>query len=285
MSAYLEREGVDVARTRTAYDEMAQLNAQYGELATDVGLAAGGALPPPFGTAADLASLGRSLWKGDWGGALLDVVGLVPILGDGAKAGKIAKRLDDLRRAIDTAATGLRRAFTRTNAAAGKYWDDVVKANREAYEQALRNCDGSRACREAAAAKKGPQYEQTPVSGDRGEWVSGERGDGVFQPADPSKPPIAYRNGFPDLSPHAQHSVDIPMRGNHSTDFTKADQAVRDRLGDPDWRRPEGYTWHHKENGTTMELVPQDIHSTAKGGYATHSGGASLYKGQHAEGF
>jgi hypothetical protein len=23
---------------------------------------------------------------------------------------------------------------------------------------------------------------------------------------------------------------------------------------------PEGYTWHHHQDGTTMQLVPRDIH-------------------------
>ena len=285
MSEYLARDGVDMAQTRTAYGELSQLNAKYGELATDAALAAGGALPPPAGTVADVASLGRSLWKGDWGGALFDVVGFVPLIGDAAKGTKITNRLNDLRRSVDALTTGMRRAFTKTNDAAARYWDDAVRANRQAYEEALQACNGTRACREAAAAKKGPQYENTPVSGDKGEWVSGERGDGIFRPSDPSKPTITYRNGFPDLSPHATQRVDIPMRGNHSTDFTQADQAVRDQLGDPNWRRPEGYTWHHNQNGTTMELVPQSIHSTSKGGYATHTGGASLYSGSHAEGF
>lgn len=53
MSRYLQDEGVNVATTRTAYDELRQLNSQYGELAADVGLAGASMLPPPAGTAAD----------------------------------------------------------------------------------------------------------------------------------------------------------------------------------------------------------------------------------------
>lgn len=40
---------------------------------------------------------------------------------------------------------------------------------------------------------------------------------------------------------------------------------------------PSGYVWHHVEDMQTMILVPQDIHSVAKGGMA-HTGGASLIK-------
>jgi A nuclease of the HNH/ENDO VII superfamily with conserved WHH len=34
-------------------------------------------------------------------------------------------------------------------------------------------------------------------------------------------------------------------------------------------KTPEGYTWHHVEDGWTMELVPQDLHDVVK-----HTGGA-----------
>ena len=40
---------------------------------------------------------------------------------------------------------------------------------------------------------------------------------------------------------------------------------------------PEGYVWHHCEDMQTMILVPQDVHSVAKGG-EWHDGGAALIK-------
>ncbi|MBM7069277.1 HNH endonuclease [Actibacterium sp. 188UL27-1] len=285
MSGYLRNEGVDVNTTRTAYDELGQLNQKYGELATDAALAAGGALPPPAGTAADIASLGRSIWKGDWGGALFDVVGIVPLGGDAIKAGRIANKLNDFRRALDTATTGMRRAFQSTKDAAAKYWDDIAIRNRRAYDEAIAACDGSRACREAAATKKGPQYNNTPKSGDNGEWISGERGDGVWRPAN-GGPEISYNNGFPDYGPHSAGNVEIPMRGNTSSDFTNADKAMREQMGDPNWRRPRDHTWHHSEDGTTMQLVPKNIHATGGGASTPHMGGASLYgDGSNADAF
>jgi len=86
----LRRDGVDPSQTRQDYANLQNMGSQYADLAVDAGLAAAGALPPPFGTVADVGSLGRSLWRGDWGGALLDAVGFIPIFGDGAKAAKIA---------------------------------------------------------------------------------------------------------------------------------------------------------------------------------------------------
>lgn len=284
MSAYLAEEGVDVATTRTAYSELQQLNKKYGELAADTGLAGASMLPPPYGTAADLVSLGKSLWTGQWGNALFDAVGIVPLAGDLIKGGRIANKLNDFRKALDVASTGLNRAFDSTKAAATRYWDDIAKANKKAYQDALAKCNGSRACREAAALEKGPQYANTPTSGKNGEWVTGERGDGVWKPAN-GGPEITYSNGFPNYSGHAAQTVDIPMKGNRTTDFTAADQAVRDQLGDPDWRRPAGYTWHHNENGTTMELIPSSIHATGQGASTPHMGGASLYTGSNQSAF
>lgn len=282
MSGYLAKEGVDPTKTRSAYQELQQLNSRYGELATDVGLAAGGALPPPFGTAADVASLGRSLWKGDWGGALMDVVGLVPIAGDAAKAAKIANKLNDLRKSLDVAASALSKTFQKTKSAAAKYWDDMAKARKADYDAAIKNCK-TKACRDAEAAKKGPQYGNTPTDGPNGKWV-GDRGESVWQPAN-GGPPITYKNGFPDYAPHATGSVDIPMKGNRTTDFTTADQAMRDKIGDPDWTRPSTHTWHHKEDGVTMELIPKSVHATGGGASTPHMGGASLYDGSNAGGF
>lgn len=284
MSRYLQAEGVDVATTRTAYDELRQLNSQYGELAADAGLAGASMLPPPAGTAADVVSIGRSVWGGRWGDALFDVVGLIPLGGDAIKGARILNKLNDFRRALDVAGSGMARAFGKTKEAAAKYWDDVVAANRRDYQEALAACNGSRACREAAAAKKGPQYGNTPRSGDNGEWTSGERGDGVWTPSNGGQP-ITYRNGFPDYSPHSAGDVDIPMRGNRTTDFTAADQAMRDKLGDPSWERPSDHTWHHSENGATMQLIPKSVHATGGGASTPHMGGASLYGGSNASEF
>lgn len=283
MSAYLRNEGVDVNQTRTAFSEAQQLNQRYAELATDAGFAAGGALPPPWGTAVDVADIGRSVWGGQWGSALFGVIGLVPIVGDAAKGARIANRLNDVRRAVDAAGAGLARQFGRVKTAASKYWDDIARRNRQAYEDAIRNC-ADRACRERAARLRGPQYNNTPTSGPNGQWV-GERGDSVWQPAG-GGPPITYRNGFPDYSPHSAGNVEIPVTGDTRTDFRLADQAQRQRLGDPNWERPNTHTWHHVEDGTTMQLIPKDVHATGGGASTPHMGGASMYgSGGNASGF
>ncbi|MCU0800614.1 MAG: HNH endonuclease [Rhodobacteraceae bacterium] len=282
MSGYLAAKGVDPTATRSAYKELADLNKKYGEIATDTGLAAAGALPPPFGTAADVASLGRSLWKGDWGGALMDAVGIIPIVGDAAKAGKIANKLNDLRKSMDVAATTLGKSLQNTKAAAKKYWADMVKANKADYDKAIKNCK-TKACRDSKAALKGPQYGYTPTDGPNGKW-KGERGDSVWEPSN-GGPAIKYKNGFPDYGPHSKGDVEIAMRGNETSDFTAARNAMRERTGDPNWTTPKDMTWHHKEDGVTMQLIPKSVHATGGGASTPHMGGASLYSGSNATEF
>jgi len=282
MGSQLSAAGVDVNQTRSAYSQLQQMGTKYGELATDAGLAAGGALPPPFGTAADVASLGRSLWKADWGGALFDVIGFVPLIGDAAKGAKVANRLNDLRRSLDVAKSALQKNLNLTKRTAAKYWDDIAKRNRDAYEKAIEGC-ANKACRDARAAMKGPQYRNTPTDGANGKWV-GERGDSVWQPSN-GGPPVAYKNGFPDYSPYSKGDIDIAMKGNESSDFTAATKGMREKLNNPDWELPSNMTWHHNENGTTMQLIPKDIHATGGGASTPHMGGASLYSGSNATEF
>jgi RHS repeat-associated protein len=75
-------------------------------------------------------------------------------------------------------------------------------------------------------------------------------------------------NGFPDFSPYAVHRVPISgMQGDHYHDFNKANAAANLPS------TPKGYTWHHNENGVTMELVPTDIHNAVK-----HTGYVAISK-------
>lgn len=258
------------------------MGSKYGELAADAALAAGGALPPPAGTAVDIVSLGKSLITQDWGGALFDVIGFVPLVGDAAKATKIGNKLNDIRKALDVARTAMSRQFQRTREIALKYWDDLAQARRADYDKAIKSCT-TKKCRQDAALLKGPQYANTPTDGPNGNWV-GDRGDSVWQPAN-GGPPVEYRGGFPEYGPHSSGNVEIPMRGNHTTDFTAADKAMRESLGDPNWRRPSTHTWHHNQDGVTMQLIPKSVHATGGGASTPHMGGASLYTGSNATEF
>jgi hypothetical protein len=127
-----------------------------------------------------------------------------------------------------------------------------------------------------------------PRHGSRGEWA-GQRGNSDWRPYEGSPMHEAtgggvlrFRNGHPIFEDYAYRAtpngpravVDIEMRGNHTTDFTDADDAYRRLINDPNWERPEGVTWHHHENCRTMVLINIAIHNAAEGG-APHTGGAS----------
>ena len=61
------------------------------------------------------------------------------------------------------------------------------------------------------------------------------------------------------------------LRGDGSQfDFNRADEEFRNAIGDPDWEQPDGWSWHHHENCTTMILIPTVINTRA-----AHTGGAA----------
>ncbi len=190
----------------TADQELAALNAKYAELAADAALTAGSMLPPPAGTAADLASLGKSLATGDYVGSLFDLIGVIPIAGDAIKAvgkgTKVVNKLNDLRKAIDAATAGLTR-IKRTlktakpddiakildesgdllevrKAAAKAYWDDVIKNGRKRYDEAVADCSIQKCVDNLPISLKGDHYNYTPVN--KGRWKNGTRGDGDWAP-------------------------------------------------------------------------------------------------------
>ncbi|GAC67237.1 HNH endonuclease [Gordonia soli] len=83
--------------------------------------------------------------------------------------------------------------------------------------------------------------------------------------------------GFPEFGPYAKETVDLPngFGRTRPVDERQANEIVRQRLGDPNWKPPSDYTWHHNEDGHTMQLVPTDLHRGVghAGGVATGGGG------------
>jgi hypothetical protein len=279
MADFAGQRGLNVADVKSTAGSLLDIGKKYGEFALDVGLAAGGVLPPPFGTAADAASLARSLGKGDWWGAAFDVIGFVPLLGDGIKGARIANKLSDLGRVVDEMAAGAAKMFGKTEDAAKAFW--ASKKNMDAYREALKACDGTKKCLDAAALNKGQQYGSTPKSGNGGNWnPPNGRGDGEWVP-DPGSPlaeaikpktSLTYENGFPKFDSFSQGSVKIPLSGDTGNDLKLADEMFRKQTGNADWVRDPGMTWHHVQDGTTMQLVPSAIN-----GKAGHAGGAALF--------
>lgn len=91
---------------------------------------------------------------------------------------------------------------------------------------------------------------------------------------------VDYKEGYPDFKtsrpssiyPDGGGSVEIEMKGDNN-DCRAARDAMRKKLGDPKWpgngeMEPKDYTWHHSEDGTTMQLVKSSVHNKAESGVA-----------------
>jgi hypothetical protein len=74
--------------------------------------------------------------------------------------------------------------------------------------------------------------------------------------------------GHPDFSRYSIRKVQIKMSGNNEIDKKLADR-VAGFIGSN--KRPEGYMWHHHEDGKTMLLVPKDLHEVVR-----HTGGIAV---------
>ena len=78
---------------------------------------------------------------------------------------------------------------------------------------------------------------------------------------------VKFADGFPDFSQYAIKQVELNNLTGTSKDFSLANKAAGlDKT-------PAGYTWHHVEDGTTMQLIPSDIHSATG-----HTGGSAWLK-------
>jgi RHS repeat-associated protein len=75
--------------------------------------------------------------------------------------------------------------------------------------------------------------------------------------------------GFPNFSAYSKSSVQISVTGKHNIDFQRANQAAGYS------KTPDGYTWHHHQDGKTMQLVPKDLHKEVR-----HTGGAATKRGK-----
>lgn len=77
-------------------------------------------------------------------------------------------------------------------------------------------------------------------------------------------------NGYPDFSPYAKQTVTFAkptkanvaagksLRGDCYYDFKMANKVAFGK--DSVTATPKGFTWHHCEDGITMQLIPMDLH-------------------------
>lgn len=82
--------------------------------------------------------------------------------------------------------------------------------------------------------------------------------------------PIKFNKyGYPDFSKYSKINIKTSkLTGNHLKDVQTVEKIAKQKY--PNWKKRVGYTWHHHQDGKTMQYVPTDLHSAIP-----HSGGAS----------
>jgi hypothetical protein len=83
-------------------------------------------------------------------------------------------------------------------------------------------------------------------------------------------------NGVRVNAAHPDGKVEIPDMKGTDADSTAAKKAMREKLKNPTWEKPENYTWHHGEDGASMTLVRSEFHHGTEG--ANHTGGAAIVR-------
>lgn len=290
MGQHLDRIDADTNRAlQRAEGDLAALSKskewQAAKTAADV---AGIVDPTPT---SDAVSFGMSVAEGDWVGAFLSGVSFIPYLGDAvAKPVKIAratKAIAAIERRVAVLAKQIAHYKSVANRIARRKMAAAAERARRAKEAAAKYADELKCTK---CAKKGNRFgTQLPTTG---KW-KGEKGNSRWT-SDDGSVSLDYKEGYPNFStskPRSLHpdgggKVEIEMTGD-SSDFRAARDAMRERLGDKTWPgngdlKPDGYTWHHNEDGTTMELVRTSVHDKGVSG-AAHSGGASIVSGKDSE--
>ncbi|SFF35980.1 A nuclease of the HNH/ENDO VII superfamily with conserved WHH [Paenibacillus algorifonticola] len=97
---------------------------------------------------------------------------------------------------------------------------------------------------------------------------------------------VSYPNGYPDFSPYAHPTVEpvkikIARPTNRPADYKAANAEARlSKDSDPPITEPNkppaNYAWYYHEDGETMILVNDKIHTEF-----THSGGVSKVNGKN----
>lgn len=154
----------------------------------------------------------------------------------------------------------------------------VRKAKNSNRQKAKSKLPGVQACPLWQKPSSGDAWDQAP---NPDKWRDEEGGkiypldDGsvIYETSDGTR--VTYdKKGYPDFSPHELDRT--TLKGGfegRSKDFKKAnEQTGREEFGS---KSPKAgnkkCTWHHNEDGKTMQLVPYDIHKKF-----SHSGGISL---------
>lgn len=240
-----------------------------------------------------------ALLDGEWIDAGISALGVVPYIGDLAKAGKLGAFARTIEKAVDLAkvdaefARAARPVLQKIKDGLDTLpLDKLPRAVREPLQRMQIKLDEF--FRAGAVATKPVRLEASMLDG-RGfflgkanagpnaplyrNWLdSGRRievnPDASITYINRQGIGVRYTEGAPDFKPFMNHpsgvrQTRVEMTGDNPIDFRRANEAV----GHPEWgsRSPPGYSWHHHEDGKTMQLVRSDVHTEFG-----HRGGAAL---------
>jgi hypothetical protein len=282
MGAKTTQNSEDIAAAEAKLEKAnADLKLDLAQAAIDV---AGIVDPTPI---SDVTGAALSLYRGDLIGAGLSLISIIPYAGDAlaktAKGARLAKQMAVAKKRIEAAIALLKRARAARHAA--RIADAAAVRAKRAAEAAKKFAEAKKCkgCRKPTGNKFG---SISPKEGKNGSWDGGEKGNSEWHPDPDTKTgqkvldatggkPVEYKDGYPVFTPHAQARVEIDMKGN-STDFKAARDAMRKQRDDPKWPggkrdAPKDWTWHHHEDGVTMELVPSNLNNNV-----SHTGGDSI---------
>ena len=279
MGSQLKKSSDDVKVREKELEKLnSELKLELAQAAIDV---AGIVDPTPI---SDVIGAGFSLLRGDFIGAGLSLVSIIPYAGDAlaktAKGARAAKKINDLRKRIlalkkgvsaSIAATSLAKKVAQKTAAAAVRAKRVANAAKKAAKaKRIPGCKPPGNRFGTSSPKKYGKWSN-PKDPANSNWIpdpKSKRGKAILKAS--GGKPIKFKNGYPDFSPFAKKKVQIDMQGDHYYDFKKANKAAG--FGDTA-KPPKGMTWHHHEDGTTMLLIPKDINNKV-----SHTGGASIVK-------
>lgn len=230
---------------------------------------------PAIGELADLTNAGIYALEGDALNAGISLAACIPIGGQVATGARLATKAgkEVLEAAAEKAAKEGAEKLGKEVLEEGAE-KTAKEAAGEAGEVAAKN-DGAKVTKGGDGSGVGGNAKRKPRQPNKKKWEENggtvvDNPDGSTTYATKDGVSVTYgKEGFPDFSQHSVADVKIdPMTGVGNGDFKLANEAA----GLPS--TPDGFTWHHVEDGTTMQLVPTDVH-----GSFPHTGGASIARG------
>jgi RHS repeat-associated protein len=240
-----------------------------GRLATQ---AAQNQLNGDYGTAQGVLDGGTTMARG-LVGLSLEQVPFANLLGVGGWAnGQITAANGQLQSALDSTAQAIGARNDNytfiANAFVGEVGTQLLPALLTEGASSLGVAEGTTVAAETTVAggEEAPLVQQLEQQQQTGSFTGTIRNLKLAGQNHPVTGIPFNSSGFPDFSSVAVETVQIEYTGTRFADEAAANAEAGLES------TPEGYTWHHVEDGTTMQLVPRDIHAATG-----HTGGFSIH--------